>query len=101
MTDPIEQDPFFIASQWRESHVLTEEDLTKIEQMYQEWTNEVEDGSQAFDNGYKTALRDIGGEELVQRHKEMSAARIAKFKRMALQKLEERRIAEDALARKE
>lgn len=86
LDDQIEKDPYFISSQWRAGHVLSNDDIKTLEAMYQEWSIEVDKGNEAFVQGYDQALREFGGEELVEAKQKDDAKRFDEIARKAFEK---------------
>ena len=57
--------PVFIISQWRTGHVLSAEDVSVIERLLNECDTVEAEAIDAFTNGRRQALFEIGGQELV------------------------------------
>ena len=94
--EQIENDPFFISSQWRAGHVLTESDIAVCEQMYKIWSDEMEGSSTSYVAGFDQALFEIGGKPFVECYLQMSSASLDKIVRKTMLEWNAQRDADNA-----
>lgn len=60
-----ESQPAIAMSQWREGRVLSSADVKMIGALLKELDDEMNEGVDAFSSGREQALRELGGQELV------------------------------------
>lgn len=83
----LENMPFFIASQLRPGHVLTENDVKAVQAVIKEMDDRENAAVDEFYNGRMDAYRHIGGEDLVTAVKMENEEFIARISRNAMDKL--------------
>lgn len=83
----IENDPEFILSQLREGTVLTAEHIKAIAFVLNKIENDLHDDLKSFEDGRISALREIGGEDLVTAVQLKEDEQTAHFVRKAMDRM--------------
>lgn len=70
-------------------HLLSEADAHDLEVVLQDWNDEMGDSANSYHDGYLAALRDIGGDELVNAQNRVQESLVARGVRQLKKKLAE------------
>ncbi len=87
LQDELEAQPWFIASQLRPGHTLTEEDVKSIQSILSELENRENTEVETFHRGRIAALHEIGGADLVTAVEMQDHQRIATVVRKTMDRI--------------